>query len=353
MFQDVFLATGGAERIVRALATYPVTEFVYGLSAKSIVDQMPCEFPATILVEADEATIHDATTIRRALEKCLSWRGFPDQPLLSLHHHFALLAPQVPKRTIYYIHTPTRLLWEPRSVPWEVGLFDYEYLDHLRSVELANVTSASRIFTNSYATAARIRRFYEVQSTVLYPPTELWQKVGMEPLNFPILTRREYLFTMTRLAPSKRLMDAVQLRPPIPWIIAGSGRQDAELRRTAHESVHFIGEVSDANAKWLIDNSAACVATSKEDFGMFSAEALTMHKSVVVGAGSGITELHEFGNILTFEPIHTDDGASFLAAVDNALAAQPPSKASVYALRNMLSMQAYRDELWQALAAVD
>lgn len=149
--------------------------------------------------------------------------------------------------------------------------------------------NVTRLVAQSRTIQARLRRFGDIPSEVLYPPAP----------ERPYRTESygDYVFAVSRLHPLKRLdllvEAAARMREPLPVKIAGEGGQEAELRRRIRElgldhRVSLLGPVDEGQ---LVEHYARCravfFAPHNEDYGFVTLEAFRSGKAVVTATDSG------------------------------------------------------------------
>jgi glycosyltransferase involved in cell wall biosynthesis len=161
--------------------------------------------------------------------------------------------------------------------------------------------NVTRLYAQSRNIQSRLRRFGRIDSEVLYPPPP--------PRPYRCDGYGDYLFTVSRLAPLKRVDLLLQaLAQPaargVRLVVGGSGAEDARLRELARAlgvepRVTFAGRLSDGA---LVDHLARCRAVcfvpQDEDYGFVTAEAFASRKAVVTCRDSGgPTELVQDGTL--------------------------------------------------------
>lgn len=193
---------------------------------------------------------------------------------------------------ICYCHTPTRYLWTDahsyivnRRFPFFVRAFVQPYLTKLRLWDRLAAERPQVMLANSHAVAARILRYYQRESTVIYPP------VDTDAFS---LGRGEggYFLTGGRLVESKRfdLVVAAFNRLRMKLVIFGCGREERRLRAFAGPTISFTGYLSrEARAKVFADASAF-IYPQVEDFGITAVESMAAGRPVIAYAAGGILE---------------------------------------------------------------
>ncbi len=219
---------------------------------------------------------------------------------------------------ISYIHTPPRFLYH---YPSEINRRKLWFLkpilaplDHLLRVwDFAAAQRPDYLLTNSKETAQRIKKFYNREATVIYPPVDLKLaniSLGREDKT---LSTAGYFLVVSRLAAYKRIDLAVQAckRLNLPLKIVGTGREERRLKRLATQKpggrrvVEFLGFVGDEKLGELYRNCKALIFPGMEDFGIAPVEAMAHGKPVIALAQGGTLETVIEGRTGKFFPQET------------------------------------------------
>lgn len=318
VLQDVHLLDGGGERVLRALNENEELSITVGLG-----DPIGCARDLggdpQVLIRGDRYGA-DALTLLSAPGVLESAQARVPKVLdLVLHHHLGLSLAGGSDISRAYIHSPTRMLFEPTRVPWEVAAIGEKMRDWMLGEELRALQATSIVYTNSRATRDRIQRYYGVDSRVAYPPLSapvLSSSQYSVPESVPLPLK--YVLTVGRLAPSKELMEtlAVAEKLPFPWVVAGSGRLASILSASPPANVLFVGAISETEKVALIDRATACIATTMDDFGIFAAEALARNRPVAARTGTGALELASQSVAADYDAPDLDSGLSLVAAIE-------------------------------------
>lgn len=155
----------------------------------------------------------------------------------------------------------------------------------MTALRVWDVTSAQRVdqfMAISRAVAARIRKYYRRQATVLYPPVQTDRFATARPPG-------DYYLVVSRLIPYKRVDLAIEAftRLGLPLKVAGDGRDRAALQARAGRSVEFLGRVSDGEVAELIRGCRGFVFPGEEDFGIAPVEAQAAGRPVVAFRAGG------------------------------------------------------------------
>jgi glycosyltransferase involved in cell wall biosynthesis len=191
---------------------------------------------------------------------------------------------------ICYCLTPMRWVWnyhayvERERLGAAARLVLPAAISQLRAWDVATAQNVDRFLAISRTVAARIRKYYRRDATVIYPP------VNCDAFALPSPRVEDYYLVVSRLVPYKRIDLAVDAftRLGIPLKIVGSGGRDfTALKARAGPSVEFVGRVSDADLKHLYASCRALVFPGEEAFGIAPLEANASGRPVIAYAGGG------------------------------------------------------------------
>ena len=204
---------------------------------------------------------------------------------------FAMGARTTPgTRHVCYCLTPTRFVWDFESYVSreQVGGLARSlvrpFLGRLQRWERAAADRVDAFVAISSAIQARIRRFYERDSVIVYPPVDT-KRFAPSPDG----SHDDYFLIVSRLVPYKRIDLAVRAFTELglPLWIAGSGRDRASLEAMAGPRVRFLGRVPDEDLGRLLARCRAFVFPGLEDFGIAPVQAMAAGRPVLAFAGGG------------------------------------------------------------------
>ncbi|MCR4280179.1 MAG: glycosyltransferase, partial [Candidatus Komeilibacteria bacterium] len=193
---------------------------------------------------------------------------------------------------ICYCHTPTRYLWsdthsyveelkQPRLIKKILPLV----LHKLRIWDMFASQRVDFFIANSKFIAARIKKYYNRDSKVIYPPVETDKYVVLPDVD-------DYYVIVSRLRPYKKVDIAVRAfnELGLPLVIIGGGEEKEKLQAMAKSNITFLGEVSEAEKIKYVQRAKAFIHPQTEDFGISAVEAMAAGRPVIAYAGGGALE---------------------------------------------------------------
>jgi glycosyltransferase involved in cell wall biosynthesis len=193
---------------------------------------------------------------------------------------------------VCYCHSPMRYLWDMyheyfRDAGAFTRFFMKALIPSLRVWDLVSANMVDRFIANSRYVARRIRRVYNREAAVVYPPVAIEKFLPLErkPEDF-------YLF-FGQLTGYKRADIAIDAcaRSGRKLVVAGAGA-DKKLRRHYEKNslVRFAGRVSDEEAASLLSRARALLFPGIEDFGIIPVEANAAGCPVIAFREGGVLD---------------------------------------------------------------
>lgn len=203
---------------------------------------------------------------------------------------------------ICYCHTPTRYLWldthnylkELQVSDWIKNILPLT-LKKLRQWDKMAADRVDYFIANSAEVKKRIKKYYQRDSTVIYPPVDIDRfYISQQP--------KEYYLAGGRLVPYKRLDIVIRAfsRLGVPLKVFGVGPEMKRLKLLAKENIEFIGRVSDADKPKLFADCIAYINPQDEDFGITAVEAMASGRPVIAYRAGGALETMVDGVTGTF-----------------------------------------------------
>ncbi len=198
-----------------------------------------------------------------------------------------------PPRSIHicYCHTPTRYLWSDANTYLEevggggvISRLLPLILNRLRMWDQLAAYRVDYFIANSKFVASRIARYYNRESTVIYPPVDV--------KNYPRLSSRPYYALVSRLRPYKKVDLAIKAfnRLRLPLVIIGGGEEMGKLRKMAGSNITFLGFMPEKEKKKILAGARAFLHPQEEDFGISAVEAMAAGTPVIAYGSGGALE---------------------------------------------------------------
>src|SRR4051794_14111420 len=214
---------------------------------------------------------------------------------------------------VCYCHNPFRYAWSEREAtlaarnpltraPLRALLSRWRQWDWIAAQRV------DAYVANSTITAARIRRYFGRESTVLHPPVEL-SRFSPGPVGAHYLVLAE-LMAHKRIDVAVRAFNALGL----PLVVVGDGPEWRHLRRLAGPTVRLTGRLSDGEVAELLRSAQALVVTAEEEFGIAAVESLASGRPVIAVRSGGVLETVTAGRTGAFYD-DGDDPQALAAAV--------------------------------------
>jgi glycosyltransferase involved in cell wall biosynthesis len=222
-------------------------------------------------------------------------------------------------RHLCYCLTPMRYAWDQFDAyfgPARIGRLPSRLMrpvmNRLARWDRETATRADRYVAISHYVAGRIRRYYNREAIVVYPPVDT---TFFHPDSVPA---ERFALIVSALVPYKHIelaMDACALAG-MPLRIVGSGPQRAALERRVRGNCRFLGRLSDAEIRDLYRRASVVVLPGEEDFGIVPLEAQACGRPVVALGLGGARETVVDGEtgFLVDEP----SAAAFADAISRA-----------------------------------
>jgi glycosyltransferase involved in cell wall biosynthesis len=189
---------------------------------------------------------------------------------------------------VCYCLAPTRYVWEFATYAAREALSPsirrllVPLVKLLRRWDYAAAQRVSHFVAISTEIQARIRRYYDRDSVIIFPPVDTGRFA-------PASHHEDYYVIVSRLVPYKRIDLAVQAFNQLgrPLLIAGDGRDREALEALAKPNVTFLGYVPDADLPDLLARCRAYVLPGQEDFCIAPVQAMAAGRPVIAYGSGG------------------------------------------------------------------
>ncbi|MFA7254202.1 MAG: glycosyltransferase [Patescibacteria group bacterium] len=192
-----------------------------------------------------------------------------------------------------YCHTPMRYAWDwhneylkENNIRYGLkGLFVRLLLHKIRIWDRVAADRVDKWLSNSENVKNRIKKYYQKDATVLFPPIETGHIPYSEKSD-------DYYIIVSRLEPYKNVKAAVLAFNKMgkPLIIIGEGSEYEELAGIAKNNVRMLGWQDDKSVYKYLSDSKAFIFPVEDDFGMTPVEAMAAGKPVIALRKGGVLE---------------------------------------------------------------
>lgn len=189
--------------------------------------------------------------------------------------------------------TPTRYLWSGYETYFANSIFRFlakPVIFYLRFWDKIASERPDEFIAISSEVKERIKKYYNRQSVVIYPPLTI---AGDNSL-----TKDDgYFLVVSRLVPYKKIDLAIKACKDLnlPLKIVGTGSEEIFLKSISSENIEFLGDLSDRELISYYKNCKALIFPGSEDFGLVMAEAQSFGKPVIAYKSGGALEIIKQG----------------------------------------------------------
>lgn len=300
LVHDYLIAYGGAERVLEALhEAFPDAPVYVALIDKKRLGKFWPKFKDWKIKTSWFNLIPEAARLASPLRFLapLIWLSFNFSKydlVITSASWYITKGVRKGKKTveICYCHAPPRFLYGySSSRPWQryrlIRIYAQTVSHFLRLYDFWAAQRVDYFIANSTEVAARIKKFYRRDSTIIFPPVDL--RISKSKTK-----KRDYFLTGGRLIAYKNFDLIIKAcnKLKVPLKIYGQGVMEKDLRRVAGKNVEFVGRVSDDElGELFLGCRAFIVAATDEEFGITLLEAMAAGKPVVAFRGGGYLDI--------------------------------------------------------------
>ena len=204
---------------------------------------------------------------------------------------------KVPKNVLHinYCHAPTHYYWSRYDEYMKnpgLGLFNpigrfflWLLVKPLRKWDFKAAQRPDVMIANSTHIKEEIKRYYQRDSTVIFPPVYMERFMKHENMH----RKRRGFVISGRQTPYKRFDLAVVActKLGLPLTVIGDGPDHARLRKLAGRTVTFLGRASDEVVEQEFASAEALIFPGLDDFGITPVEALASGTPVIAFKAGG------------------------------------------------------------------
>lgn len=191
-------------------------------------------------------------------------------------------------KQICYCLTPTRYLWHSPGLP--LKFITNPILSYLRNWDYQAAQRPDYFVASSENVRQRIKKYYNRESEVIYPPVGIDRFYKSDDL-------KDYFLMVGRLVPYKRFDIAIEAFSRLPnekLLIIGSGPELKKLKFKSYklkaDNIKFLGQVSDSELPKYYASCKALIFPQEEDFGITPVEAMASGRPVIAYRAGGVLE---------------------------------------------------------------
>jgi glycosyltransferase involved in cell wall biosynthesis len=297
LVHDFLLKLGGAERVLKVFAEmYPNAPIFTLLYDEERVGKVfPKERVNTSFLQNYPKFLrkrHRLFTHKMpAAVESLSFSDF--DLVISSSSAFAhgIMVPSHVKH-LCYCHSPMRYAWdhsaeyiEENDISGFKRILYSLLIKRLREWDFLAGDRPDKYIANSQNVAKRLKKYYRVDSNVVFPPVDV-EKFKVSYSN------SDYYLIVSTLTPYKKVDLAVQLFNKIgrQLVIIGEGSHKKYLRSIAGKNIDFLGSKSDEDVREYMQSCRALIFPGEEDFGIVPVEAMACGKPVLAYGKGGVLE---------------------------------------------------------------
>jgi glycosyltransferase involved in cell wall biosynthesis len=182
-------------------------------------------------------------------------------------------------------------IWEDTSLFFgKFSTLFYPIIYILRRIDIRQSKQPDYIVANSYFVKEWIKKRYNREATVIYPPVDLTK--------FELNSKKQdYYVAVGRIVKVKRFDILVEAfnRNKKKLVIIGDGQNLAELKKMAQSNISFTGFLDTDQLKDYISNARGFIQTGVEGFGIAILEAQACGTPIIAfGQGGALETVEEF-----------------------------------------------------------
>jgi glycosyltransferase involved in cell wall biosynthesis len=195
---------------------------------------------------------------------------------------------------VSYVHSPIRYAWDLqhqylRESHLSTGIksaMARVLLHYIRGWDARSANGVDHLVANSQFIARRIKKAYQREATVIYPPVDLG--------SMTVCTQKDdFYVTASRMVPYKRIdliVQAFSQTPERRLVVIGDGPEMKKIKSCAGENVTILGHQPSEVLVDYLRRARAFVFAAEEDFGISVVEAQACGTPVIAFGRGGALE---------------------------------------------------------------
>lgn len=192
---------------------------------------------------------------------------------------------------ISYCHTPIRYAWDlydeySSNIKQPKKILVQQTLKYIRKWDIETLNRVDYFIANSKFVQERIKRIYNRDSIVIYPPVDI--------NSFTLhIDKKDFYLTASRLVPYKKtqlIVEAFNLMPHKKLIVIGEGEEYHYIKSIAKSNIEVLGYQDRVEMIAYMQQAKAFIYAAIEDFGIVPIEAMACGTPVVALDEGGTRE---------------------------------------------------------------
>lgn len=188
---------------------------------------------------------------------------------------------------ISYCYSPMRYAWESADeyLKGIKGSAAKLFIDYLRKWDLRSSQNPDHIIAISHYIKERIKRVYNIDVPVIYPPVDTHL--------FQIGDKENFYLIASRMVPYKKMDLAVKAFNKMPdktLVVIGDGPEMNKIKSLAGKNITLLGYQPFNVLKNHLMKANAFIFTAEEDFGIIVVEAMACGTPVIAFGKGGASE---------------------------------------------------------------
>ncbi len=188
---------------------------------------------------------------------------------------------------ISYCYSPMRYAWESADeyLIGFKGSVAKLFINYLRKWDLQSAKNPNHIVAISKYIGERIKRIYNIDAPVIYPPVDTHL--------FEIGEKGEFYLIASRMVPYKKMdlaVEAFNQMPDKKLVVIGDGPEMNKIKSIAKANIEIIGHQPFEVLKDKMMRAKAFIFTAEEDFGIVIVEAMACGTPVIAFGKGGASE---------------------------------------------------------------
>jgi glycosyltransferase involved in cell wall biosynthesis len=204
---------------------------------------------------------------------------------------------------ISYLHSPMRFVWDmngeylsQQKKSRVVNFFTRFVLNYVRLWDFAAADRPEYLVANSRYTKERIRKYYNQEASVIYPPASLCSPDRLTKVmraGESEIAEKKYFLVVSRLSAYKKIDVVIEAfnKLELPLVVVGTGEQEKYLKSIAGKSVKFLGFQPDEKLAEIYAGARCFVFSVLDDFGIAPVEAMSCGVPVLGLRKGGMKEI--------------------------------------------------------------